>query len=330
MTKTFMPSIKITKTTILAFCVVILIIALILVLCCVANFISLEKRIKAQLQPANQKSHLTVSVDRGYTPKFSSEKELAFDIAQMYHYHDLTHYGRQSEIRGDIKAEIYNDNDTDRIAPSVLVFTAMSGNEGNGTERKLMFVICRSTKTKFEADKDLDLAQENGTHKGIRSIYMSLRHKTMNAIIDNNTDEIKGIVLFGHSLGGALVDLFSLQLMTNEELWNKCIAISSGGPRLFTPSLCDAWSNLPGLSRYMKIINAADMVPSMPNTVTAIDGVFGTGKKYCYKGFANEKRILRMNEVVENMLVDSHNSCTYSKTIWNKYELLPKLPLFDQ
>jgi hypothetical protein len=249
------------------------------------------------------------SPDRAIEPKFEHQSELPSDISQLYFYQDCVWRNTLTSIPGEITHKIHYRKNSKSDPP-----ICISVNINNCT-----YILIRSTKTLQEKLKDIDVAQTNESHKGIRDIYNSINNDIINIITQYDK-----IVIFGHSLGGAIVDLLSYDLMNKHpNLWNKCKAISSGSPRVFSPCKSDSFSYHQSINNYTKIINEADVVPFHPSTATGVDGILSTGKKFFYKSFSNKRRIYRFNYVVETQALDSHMSSTYSNAIWNtsSYEL---------
>lgn len=305
------------KSSILTALVIILTALLIVILCCTAKFITIEKQIKHQLRPPKCPKR-QYAINRKHTPLFNEQLSLNKDISQLYYYHDLCLRGELANIPGTIIARIYNTKDKKdaKNSPSCVVFDIEEDSE------TIRYFIFRCTKTKYEVTKDMDYSQRNGTHKGILDIYSKIEEELLGHIKESNKN-----ILFGHSLGGAIVDILAEHLTRmNKNLWKSCYAISSGSPRVFSPELSMEIEQRVELNRYIKIINEADMVTTLPTSVTTKNGLFSIGKRFFFRGLSNPERIFRFNEVVKRQLIDAHMTSTYSRIMFSSdpYKL-PKM-----
>lgn len=300
--------------------VVVLTALLILSMIVVARWITIEKNIKNQFRAPNQ-DHKSLSPDRGHVPKFAKSDELYRDISQMYHYHDCCYREDFCQLPGELLARISYSRNKSKESPNVVIFK----------KDDIVYCIFRSTKTKMEMKKDIDFSQVLGVHSGFRDIFNDV-HPNVLRVINKHAEEGDKIILFGHSLGGALVDLTSKMIMTSyPSLWKRTLAFSSGAPRVFTPERSDEFSSDKMINNYYKIINDADVVNQLPSTVSSSEGLFRAGKKYFYKSFNNYSRIIRFNYVPETQLMDSHISLTYSENIWKMSDQkLPRNTLADK
>lgn len=283
---------------------------LIITLCVIARFVTIEKQVKNQFK-IPKVIHRCQSDNRGFIPLFRNQEELSADISQTYYYHDCCWRSNFIGLPGEIKDKIkYTANNQDD-SPLVTIFKYDN----------ILYCIYRSTKTKKEMMKDIEMSQMNEVHSGFRDIHNNTSSRVIASLNKHgmgDESDVDKIILFGHSLGGALVDLLSEDIIYRyPNLWNKMKVISSGSPRVFAPTRADEFSFMSEMDSYMKIENAADMVPSLPSTATTIEGILSTGKKFFYKSFSNKRRIHRFNFVKETQLVDSHLSSTYSDSLWN-------------
>jgi len=264
--------------------------------------ITIEKLVRNQFQlPRNDAKHH--AVDRNLSPKFENKEDLSSDLSQLYFYHDCVWRNSLVTLPHHITKKVHYRKNSSKDPP-IGIFMV---------HENLTYLILRSTKTLPEKLKDIDIVQSMDSHKGIRDIYNSISLE----IIDSLKD-CERVIIFGHSLGGALVDMLCYDLMHKyPEIWDRCISFSSGSPRVFSPSKSDSFSYHDNIHNYMKIINEADIVPFHPTTATGVDGILSTGKKYFYKSFSNKDRIYRFNYVMETQMLDSHLSSTYSRAIWH-------------
>lgn len=277
---------------------------LVTILWALARAITIEKQVKNQFQlPQKYAKHH--SPDRMAHPTFKDQDGLSSDLSQMYFYHDCIWRNSLVSLPGIIHNKIAYGKNSTKDPPICIVME----------HDDILYIVFRSTKTTTEMMRDVDMSQVCDIHKGFRDIYNSISMDVIGSIKTHPKDKV---VIFGHSLGGALVDLLADELIRRyPEIWSKCQAISSGAPRVFSPNRADAFAYHANIYRYMKVINEADMVPFHPSTATTVEGMLSSGKKYFYKSFPNQKRIFRFNRVIETQVLDSHMSSTYSSAIWN-------------
>lgn len=290
------------------FIVVCLASLLILSLVVISRWITIEMNIKNQFKMEILGDH-SKSSNRNHIPTWNDEEKLNKDISQLYYYHDCCYREDYNSLPGKLECRIKYNNNKITDTPFITIFS--TENEGD----KILYCIFRSTKTKTEMKRDVEFTQTNNIHDGFRKVYNDIIVRFLNEVKEVQSDKI---ILFGHSLGGSIVDLVSSKLMSDyPEIWKKTFSFSSGSPRVYTPAYSDLMSKHKNIDRYVKIINEADMVNQLPATVTVLGGFFGSGTKYIYKSFFNEKRTIRFNEVIETQLLDSHISKTYSDFIWS-------------
>lgn len=296
--------------------VAVLVSLLIIVMCVVARVLTIERQVKNQFNMVKSDYRCRCE-SRGFIPRFKDQDNLPKDIAQMYYYHDSVWRNDRCAIPGEIVSTIHYKENSPDSPPSVLSFT----------ESGILYVICRSTKTRPEMMRDVEMDQVGGIHSGIRNIYNNIQPELIQ-IIKEKSPMVNQVILFGHSLGAALVDMLVEEISHRyPNIWNKTKAFSSGGPRIFEPTKCDEFSFSKGIDRFIKIINEADMVPSMPSTATTVDGILSSGKKYFYKSFSNKERIYRFNIVRETQMIDSHMSLVYSEALYSSLGTdLPLMP----
>jgi hypothetical protein len=277
---------------------------LVTILWALARAITIEKQVKNQFQlPQKYAKHH--SPDRLMMPTFTDQEGLPSDLSQMYFYHDCLWRNSIVSLPGKVIKKIAYRKNNAKDPPVCIIIEVDD----------IMYVLFRSTRTTVEMLRDIDMSQVCDIHKGFRDIYNSVSTDIIGCIKEHSKEKV---VIFGHSLGGALVDLLSDELIRRySDVWQKCQAISSGAPRVFAPNRADSFAYHKDIDRYMKVINEADMVPFHPSTATTVEGLFSTGKKYFYKSFPNQKRIFRFNRVIETQVLDSHMSNTYSNAIWN-------------
>lgn len=310
------PTISLKSGLCYTFFAVILSGLLILALVVLSRYLTIEKHLKNQFRSPSQE-YYTVSPDRCITPAWTTQAEIHKDLSQVYYYHDCCYRNHFQALPGTLIKKIQYIKNKKNDSPSVTIFRVDD----------IVYCICRSTKTKWEMKKDVELFQISGIHAGFRDIYNDVS-PTVFATLEAQAD-VRRYIIFGHSLGGAIVDLISHNLIDKyPEIWSKTFAFSSGSPRVYTPELSDVFSFSLGIDRYIKLINEADMVNFLPVTVTVTGGLFRDGKKYFYKSFSNQTRIYRFNDVKETQILDSHVSKTYSDNLWN-LEKGSKLPLLE-
>ena len=289
---------------------------LILALIALAKWVTIEKHLKNQFRSPTQDFY-SLSSNRDIVPTFSKQEEIGKDLAQMYYYHDCCYRNDFCGLPGTVVDKIQYTKNRNRDTPIVTIFK----------EGGVLYAVFRSTKTRIEMKKDTDMSQTHETHDGFRSIFNDVSTKFIASLKEHSRGCDK-IVLFGHSLGGALVDLASdMMIHRYPRLWDKTFAISSGSPRVYTPDRMDEYSRLERINRYMKIVNEADMVNFLPVTVTVNGSLFRHGKKYFYKSFSNQSRIFRFNKVIQTQLMDSHISKTYADEVWETDgDMFPVIP----
>ena len=205
---------------------------LILILVALSRYLTIEKHIKNQFRSPSQE-YYSLSPDRGIVPRFQSQCELNKDISQIYYYHDCCYRGQFQSLPGQIVRKIQYSKNKQHETPSVVVFK----NEG------ILYCIFRSTKTKVEMKKDVEMGQVGGMHAGIRDIYNDISPSVFDVIENevssegDRADACSRVILFGHSLGGALVDLVSYNMINQyPEIWSKTFAFSSGSPTFRWPA----------------------------------------------------------------------------------------------
>jgi len=169
-------------------------------------------------------------------------------LAQLYFYHDLMSSQDWSQLPGRLLAEYwYSENDRDQDPPSVIVFDS----EATGTR----FIIWRGTQTEAEVALDLEIEQvelegKGKVHKGFAKLYTELWPDIRDAWVGTDAPDT---IIFGHSLGGAMVNL------TTENLPNV-VGVASAAPRVYDPQsakqIMETQNNLYALQ------NQADIIPS--------------------------------------------------------------------
>lgn len=311
---------KIYNCTLLLVIISLLTCILLVCFCFISRYITIEKQIRNQFDLSKSDCECRCK-NKNIDIKLDNNKVFNKELSQIYYYHDCIWRDEIEHIDSELLHTIKYNGNKEKDPPNVCIFKL---NDDSAA------IIFRSTKTHLEMIKDIDVKQVNGMHSGIKSIYDDIK-SDIYFFLNTTHTEWKNILLFGHSLGGGLVDMLSYDLMCNHpELWSKCIGISSGGPRIFDPMRCDHFSNHEYINRFIKVINVADIVPCMPSTSTTVEGVVSRGKKYFYKSFSNESRIFRFNVVKETQLIESHMSLVYSDMLWeSKYTELPVLPIFN-
>lgn len=263
-------------------------------------------KIRYQMEPTNFYARKGKSKDRGFVPAFNNVNELPRDLSQMYYYHDnIWHYRLPRKV---LFKKTLKDNG--ECAPANVV--AFSPEQGR------LFVVFRSTKTNFEITQNLRICQKKikrfgYVHRGISRMYGEMRGELIE-FLENSAQEFDEIIIFGHSLGGAFVNVLSVDLMTEfPEVWSRTRAFASASPKILDPKTVKDFELSPESSRLLQVINEADLVTHQPLCATT-----DCNKIYYYKSFS--KNTIIFNRVVRGRPMDSHVSSLYSKTLWNPSE----------
>ncbi len=236
-----------------------------------------------------------------WNPQFFSPSYQIQDLRQLYYWHDRIFQGKQ--IRSSKLHEIFYSKNDIKDPPICVVFE----------HQKITYVIFRGTKTKQEVEVDLTLHQvpwgandpDELVHAGFGTLYSEIRPQLVNILQQNL---VSSLVVFGHSLGGALVNLCYDDLTTTPSfsLPENFLFFASAPPRVFSPKVAD---RLEEADRLIQVVNDADLIPSMPPSVVNLGRHRGT---FYYKG-------LHRNRLVVNQggktWMDAHVSLTYSEAL---------------
>lgn len=264
-------------------------------------------KIISQMQPTHFRSDEDrISKNRGFVPSFTSLEEINKDLAQMYHYHDNLWHCRIPKT--PIKRFHLKDNGTS-VPPNAIAFEP---------DDKRLFLIFRSTKTNFEISQNLRICQKKirnfgYVHRGISRMYGELRNSII-PFLEDNYNKYEEIIIFGHSLGGAFVNVLSVDLQFHfPEIWGKIRAYSSGSPKILDPKTVKIFEKMDVSNKLIQIVNAADIVSNSPLCSTV-----ECSKNYYYKSFS--KNTINFNRVIKGRPMDSHVSRVYSNSLWESKE----------
>lgn len=258
------------------------------------------------MEPTNFRTSKGKSCDHGFIPKFTNPQNLPKDLSQMYFYHDKMWHKKLP----DTLLEKFSLRDNGCCAPpSAIAFEP---------EPKRLFIIFRSTKTNFEISQNLRICQKKihdfgYVHRGISKMYGELRGR-MFCFLDKNYSDFNEIIIFGHSLGGALVNVLMVDLQNERpDIFSRVKAYSSASPKILDPKTVKDFETTDTQNRLVQIVNDADIVTRQPLCSTT-----ECNKIYYYKSFS--KNTITFNRVVKGRPMDSHVSSLYSKTLWDPSE----------
>ena len=100
------------------------------------------------------------------------------------------------------------------------------------------------------------------THSGFAAIYSTCRQQIMNAL--NTLDSSKQLFITGHSLGGALAVLCTLDTAVNTA-YKDPVMYSFGSPRIGNPKFVQVYNEI--IDNSVRIVNTNDIVSLLPPTV---------------------------------------------------------------
>ncbi|WP_225446435.1 lipase family protein [Paenibacillus rhizovicinus] len=137
------------------------------------------------------------------------------------------------------------------------------------------------------------------THRGFTEVYMSARDAIYKLL--NQTSADKPLFVTGHSLGGALATLASLDIAVNRKPVSL-INYTFGAPRVGDPSFVRSYNAAVPIS--FRVQNEFDVVPHLPPLVYTSPK---TDKSYYYLHVKEEvKRSFRNGSVGSNHVIGSY------------------------
>ena len=101
-----------------------------------------------------------------------------------------------------------------------------------------------------------------GIHSGFAAIYKACRQQIMNTL--SAMDSSKQLFITGHSLGGALAVLCSLDATVNT-VYNNPVMYNFGSPRVGNLKFVQAYNEV--IDNSVRIVNTNDIVPLLPPAV---------------------------------------------------------------
>ncbi|MCM3619606.1 lipase family protein [Sutcliffiella horikoshii] len=143
-------------------------------------------------------------------------------------------------------------------------------------------------------------------HSGFLSVYESIRGELF-SILDQ-VDTSKTIFITGHSLGGALATLFSLDCALNSKC-ESVIMYSFGAPRVGDEAFAKLYNETVPAS--IRFVNLADLVPFVPPTKVVAPI---TKRTWHYKHTQTPSRFL----LTQGSIINNHSIETYIKAMKEK------------
>jgi predicted lipase len=267
----------------------------------------LEGMFKRQLEKTCDPTCIADKVEPNVKPTVAKIKENSSpDIAQLYYYHDaITSIEKLEALGLVIKARYwYSCNNMLKDPPSVVIF-----DDPTTTTR---FVIWRGTYTEAEVDLDMEISQVplegfGDVHKGFAALYTEIwLNAGLRENFIENTDQ--DIIIFGHSLGGAMTNLCTVNISSIRETADNFVGVASAAPRLFSPATAyDIMSNT-RINLY-SLQNQADVIPQIPLAVMDL-GDLGV---FYYQQLTNNP--LREFNVIGKTLADCHTTRFYQAAV---------------
>lgn len=229
-----------------------------------------------------------LSEDLGVIP-FTQGVSTQESLAQLYHYLDILSINGPLHSDLVLELELWFSRNKTSDPPSCQVCYPKA-------DPSIRYILWRGTGTRAEVEVDLTFDQVDGVHRGFWELYQELWPR----LEPYATDEGKRkIYLFGHSLGGALVNLCTKNLSNVE-------GYASGAPRVFSPERANYIMEIQ--RNLYSIVNDADIITTVPWAVADID------ETYHYKALTHNQ--YHFNHVGKT-LADCHMSPTYAKAILN-------------
>ncbi|WP_256208917.1 lipase family protein [Paenibacillus sp. CF384] len=137
------------------------------------------------------------------------------------------------------------------------------------------------------------------THKGFTEVYMSARDQVFRLL--DQVPKSKPLFITGHSLGGALATLASLDIATNR-MPAALITYTYGSPRTGDPAFVRAYNAAVPVT--FRVQNEYDVVPHLPPLVYQSPN---TDKTYYYLHVKEEVKLnFRMGSVGGNHVISSY------------------------
>lgn len=137
------------------------------------------------------------------------------------------------------------------------------------------------------------------THRGFTDVYLSARDDVYRLL--GETDRNKPLFVTGHSLGGALATLASVDVAVNRKP-ASLITYTFGSPRVGDPDFVRCYNNAVPIS--FRVQNEYDVVPHLPPLVYSAPR---SDKKYYYLHVKEEaKRSFRNGSVGANHVIGSY------------------------
>jgi hypothetical protein len=115
------------------------------------------------------------------------------------------------------------------------------------------WVIFRGTQTKEEARLDLQFGQEEGIHRGFKTLFNSFKQNIQNIAFS------KQFIIGGHSLGGALCTL-TMNAMNQD----NTVGYAFGSPRVGNTELTIRMKD----RHFFNVMNSDDIVTNLPLAVS--------------------------------------------------------------
>lgn len=143
-------------------------------------------------------------------------------------------------------------------------------------------------------------------HGGFLSVYESMREELLSLL--KSLDSSKSLFVTGHSLGGALATLFSLDCALNTD-FSAIYIYTYGAPRVGDEAFANLFNETVPAS--IRFVNLADLVPFVPPTKVVAPI---SKKTWHYKHTQTPSRFL----LTQGSIVKNHSIDTYIKAMKEK------------